>query len=190
MPNVLSKIGNGARKLGKKVVVDYPGVITTLVVVLPPVFWYIGRRYHWSFDWLIVPTNDLDSGSVVEVYLGLAAVAAITAGFAGVIIVFGLTPQSDLFRRFRREAGAPMVANWVSIMSNAFLAAALSIAAAALEALSHHPVAATLFLTGCLLFTHSASRSLALLKALLILVKNDDEAQVRVGLSDVTGSGQ
>lgn len=117
-------------------------------------------------------------GSIVSVYLSLAAVGAIYAGFAGVIIVFGLTPTSNLFRTFRQNAGERMVANWRSVISTAFLASSLSIASAALESLNYREAGSYVFEVGVLLLFHSAFRSLWILGVLLILVKHDDTREL------------
>ncbi|MBE5451629.1 hypothetical protein [Mycobacteroides abscessus] len=177
------------KKVLKRCFVDHPGLVTSILVIIPAVWWIRSLKNNWSYSWLLGASEAINSGSIVSVYLGLAGVSAISGGFAGVVIVFGLTPQSEIFRRFRRTAGFRMVANWVSIISNAFAAAGLSISAAAMEALSHHSLGATLFLTGCLLFLHSTARCLGILIMLLTLVRNDDETQRRAGLGDLSDAG-
>lgn len=169
----------------KVCVVDYPSVLTAVLIALPAMAYGWTRCHHWSFPWLINASHGPDSASVVAVYLGLAAIAAISGGFSGVVIVFGLTPQSDLFRRFRQDAGKRMFANWTSIITCAFLSAALSVAAAALEAVGNHALAATLFAIGCLLYCHSAIRAVAILAMLLRLVDNDDKKAIRAALGNL-----
>ncbi len=155
----------------KKYAADFPSITTAACVILPMIGWFVHSKASPHFQLNIGP---IDHGLVGEVYIGLAGVAAIAGGFAGVIIVFGLTPSSELFRKFRLDAGERMVANWISIITNSFLAAALGIAASTLEALSFHAVGAFVFSSGCLLLLHSSIRSIWILRTLLTLVRNDD----------------
>lgn len=153
----------------RKYVADYPSITTAMCLILPAIGWFAFSKVYWRPDFGVI-----EHGLVGSVYIGLAGVAAIYGGFAGVIIVFGLTPTSDLFRKFRIDAGERMTANWISIITNAFLAAAIAILAAVLEVLNFHAGAGFVFASGCLLLLHSASRSVWILRKLLKLVHNDD----------------
>lgn len=154
----------------KKYISDFPSITTAACLIVPAICWYIFSKLN-----LKLSVGTIDHGLVGVVYIGLASVAAICGGFAGVIIVFGLTPTSDLFRKFRLDAGERMVANWISIITNSFLAAALGIAAGMLEALDIPIIGAFVFVSGGLLLLHGAIRSRWILRNLLILVRNDDQ---------------
>jgi hypothetical protein len=155
----------------KKYVADYPSLTTAACLILPAIGWFVHTKVS---PHLQIHVGAIDHGLVGEVYLGLAGVAAICGGFAGVIIVFGLTPSSDLFRKFRLDAGERMVANWISVITNSFLAAAVGIVAGTLESLTFHAIGAFVFVAGGLLLAHSSIRSIWILHKLLTLVRNDD----------------
>ena len=155
--------------MSKKYIADYPSLTTIACLVLPAIGWFVYNKADWQ-----IFIGEVDHGLVGAIYLGLGGVAAICGGFAGVIIVFGLTPSSDLFRRFRINAGERMSANWISIMANAFLAAGVAIAAAVLEVINCHTIGGFVFGAGCLLLLHSSLRSIWILRNLLTLVRNDD----------------
>jgi hypothetical protein len=157
--------------VAKKYIADYPSITTVACLLVPAAAWFIYQKADWR-----ISLKTIDHAAVGVVYVGLGSVAAICGGFAGVIIVFGLTPTSDLFRRFRISAGERMSANWISIITNAFFAAGVAIAAAVLEVLNFHTVGVFVFGTGCLLLIHSFLRSIWILRQLLTLVRNDDRA--------------
>lgn len=153
----------------KKYVIDYPGIATAACLLAPLLAWFAFWKLNPHLNF-----GEIDHGLTGEIYLGLAGVAAICGGFAGVIIVFGLTPTSDLFRKFRIETGDRLAANWTSIFTNSFLAAALAIIAAIGEVLNFHIAGGFIFGAGCLLLFHSSMRSIWILQQLLTLVHNDD----------------
>lgn len=157
---------------------DWPGVVT-IVLTLVVGGHALAAKYvgaPWLLQQYITETGSfsLDPSLVSAVYLGLSAVAAISAGFAGVIIVFGLTSESIVFRNFRKKSGNRLAANWTSVIASAFLASALSLAAALIQLLDRPFVANILFELGCLLLLHSAIRSVWVMRLLLQLVSVDD----------------
>lgn len=165
------------KKLGA-VLRDWPG-ITNLAATGAVGIHALAAKYAGA-PWLLKHyiTEDgnfaLDPSPVSAVYLGLSAVAAISAGFAGVIIVFGLTSESIVFRNFRRRSGTRLSANWTSVIASAFIASALSLGAALVQLLDRPFVANVLFELGCLLLLHSAVRSVWVMRLLLQLVSVDD----------------
>lgn len=166
----------------KKYVIDYPSITTGACLTLPTISYFAFQKFKWQLNF-----GEINHSLVGEMYLGLAAVAAISGGFAGVIIVFGLTPTSDLFRKFRLDAGDRMAANWVSVFTNSFLAAAIAIIATVLEVANFDTIARFVFAAGCLLLLHSCIRSIWILHQLLTLVRNDDEAARNASLGQLNG---
>ncbi|WP_139347694.1 hypothetical protein [Nocardia donostiensis] len=166
---------------------DWPGVVTGVIVVVAASHAIVARSLGWP--WILPPNaGKVESSVVVSVYLGVASVGAIYAGFAGVIIVFGLTPSSRLFRNFRIQAGARMVSNWISIISWAFLAAGGSLVASFLESIGFRFVASFLFEFGVMLLIHSSIRSVWIMRLLLELVRVDDSAARQVERTERFGS--
>src|ERR1700722_11164820 len=84
------------KRLAKRWLVDHPGLLSGSLILIPTIWWTLSLTHCWTYDWVVHPSNKQGASVVVAVYLGLAGVSAISGGFAGVIIVFGLTPQSDI----------------------------------------------------------------------------------------------
>lgn len=154
---------------------DWPFTITALLVLITAIHAAVAHFVSWP--WLLPHfLTPAEPGALATIYLGMGAVAAISAGFAGVIIVFGLTPTSDLFRRFRQRSGERMVSNWLSVIGSAFCAAAFSLLAAFLDTIGYRFWGGFAFELGSLLLLHSAVRSLWVLRILLDLVRAEDIA--------------
>jgi hypothetical protein len=157
---------------------DWPGVITIVLIGAVGIHGLAGKYAGapWLLKQYITDTGDfmLDPSGVSAVYLGLSAVAAISAGFAGVIIVFGLTSESTVFRNFRQDSGDRLSANWTSVIASAFLSSALSLGAALFQLIDRPFVANIFFELGCLLLLHSAIRSVWVMRLLLNLVGIED----------------
>lgn len=117
-------------------------------------------------------------GTIASVYLGLAGVAALAAGFAGVVIVFGLDSKSARFLEFRDHANVSLHGNWTSVIVSSFVAAGLGLAAAALVPGAGIVVPPWCFELGCLMVAHAAARMVWLLRVLMGVVKEDDRAEM------------
>lgn len=116
------------------------------------------------------------TGNLISISLGMASVAAMVGGFAGVVVVFGLGVESDRFRLFRTLAGHSLRGNWTSVVLSPF-AAAFGSLASAVVVLAGQPAAAIWLLEiCCLVCLHAAVRLTVLLWALAILVDTDDQA--------------
>jgi hypothetical protein len=161
---------------------DWPGVTTGCLAGIVVVHSLVAKYANWP--WMLksyiteTGASAVDSQVASAVYLGLSAIAAISAGFAGVIIVFGLTSESKVFRDFRRASGERLSVNWTSVIASAFLSSASSLAAALAQLLDRPFVANMLFEFGCLLLLHSAVRSVWVLRLLLRLVSVDDRKRI------------
>ncbi|BBY38467.1 hypothetical protein MMAN_26010 [Mycobacterium mantenii] len=116
-----------------------------------------------------------DLSVTVAIALGLASVAAVAAGFAGFIIIFGISSDSSIMRAFRAKTELYLRPNWKSIISNAFLAAVLGLACAVFLAAHWIWVAAVSLALGALLLVHSMVRMVWLFGILLALVSTQDQ---------------
>ena len=110
----------------------------------------------------------------VTLFLGTAAAAAILAGFAGVVVVFGLTADGDRFRVFRLEAGKSLRGKWTSTSLAGFAAAGLSPGAAIAVVNGPDVAAPWLFELSLLLMAHGALRTVWILRELIVVVRNED----------------
>jgi hypothetical protein len=117
---------------------------------------------------------DSNTGTAVTLYLGLAAAAAIVAGFAGVIMVFTIGSEIRRVRSFRFTAGKALQRSWMTAIVEPFLATFLGIIAAVTQMTSGKVIAPWLFELGVALLTHGSARLLWLLHELIEIVYADD----------------
>lgn len=162
------------------VVRDRPYVVTATGVVVAALHFIAMMIERGPTSPLLSVASDAGSGALlVASYVGLAATAAVAAGFAGVVIVFGLSGQTPVFLRFRTKSGERMRANWISIIGCAFAAAGLGLLAAVLQIASAYALGIALFELGVFLFVHSAARTVWVLLVLIKVVQVDDGNQLR-----------
>ncbi|WP_455834121.1 hypothetical protein [Pseudarthrobacter siccitolerans] len=110
----------------------------------------------------------------VTLFLGTAAAAAILAGFAGVVVVFGLTAEGERFRAFRVTSGVRLRSNWTSTSLAGFTAAGLSLASSICTVNGPVWLAPWLFELSLLLMFHGALRTVWILRSLVTVVRNQD----------------
>ncbi|WP_128383022.1 hypothetical protein [Mycobacteroides abscessus] len=115
----------------------------------------------------------------VAIALGLASVAAIAAGFAGAIIVFGISADSAIMRSFRAKTEHLLRPNWKSVIGSAFMSAILGLFCAYFLAADWIWLAAPALALGTLLLLHSIIRMIWLFGVLLSLVTTQDQKNVR-----------
>jgi len=108
------------------------------------------------------------------IYLGMLGPAAIVAGFAGVVVVFGLTAGSERFRMFRANAGDSLRRTWVSSSLSGFEAVGLSVAAALLSVSGLPLLAAYVFEASLLILLHGSLRLVWILAQMIGIVRADD----------------
>lgn len=159
-------------------VIDHPSMVTITLVALVVVYWLA------SWFWLpqIAPSRLMCSvaradlpGALSGLALGVAGVAAMVGGFAGVVVVFGLSSNDERFRQVRLKASTSLRRNWMSIVTTPLVAAFGSIVAATL-ATATLTDAALWVLIGCvLLAAHGAFRLVVLLFELVKVVHRSDE---------------
>jgi hypothetical protein len=158
-------------------VVDHPALLDALFLAL--VGLHAGLSAASLVPNLWAPLTHTDVAAQAGLYLGFFGAAALVSSFSGVVVIFGLTPQSLRFRRFRINAGGSLVRNWTWTSSVGFLGAALALAAA-IASLSGGAWLAPWFLElAIFLVSHSAVRLVLLLKGLVKVVRADDVVALR-----------
>lgn len=118
---------------------------------------------------------DPNAGTAITIYLGLAAAAAIVAGFAGVIIIFTIGSEAHRVRIFRLKAGRVLHRTWMTVVVEPLLATFLGIIAAVAQLTSGKVAAPWLFELGVVLLAHGSLRLLWLLHELVEIVHADDQ---------------
>ncbi|MCR6706573.1 MAG: hypothetical protein NVV66_18420 [Cellulomonas sp.] len=156
---------------------DHPFVVTT--VVLAAVVAHAVAAAFWSPLDIWHPLVEMEPDGVGVLYLGLAGLSAAIAGFAGVIVIFGLEGHSRKFLTFRVAAGNSLRANWMSVVLSSFASAAIALVATVLAFLGRGTIGPWLFELSAFLIFHSAARLTWLLSALMRVVASEDEAQAR-----------
>lgn len=172
------------RRIGARIVAtaqDRPRAVTSLLLVGVATHAVVAIIWPAASPWASYarPTPD-DTGTIASVYLGLAGVAALAAGFAGVVIIFGLDTQSRRFLGFRHQSESSLRQNWTAVIGGSFWAAALGVAAGALVVGRGSVVAPWLFELGCLMAIHAAVRMVWLLRILMRLVAEEDREAVQI----------
>lgn len=139
---------------------------------------------HFLVSWLdLIPnvwtalSDPANQDAARSIYLGMLGPAAIVAGFAGVVVVFGLTAASDRFRAFRANAGKSLRRTWVSSSLSGFAAVALSVAAALFSVAGLPLLAAYIFEASLVLLLHGSVRLLWILSQMIGIVRADDVTQ-------------
>lgn len=158
---------------------DRPALVTGGLIIIAVLYTF--AAWLWPavdfFALLRAPPERLDS--VVSLYLGVAGVAAVGAGFAGVVIVFGLDTQSEKFLDFRSDGREPLTRNWMSVIGSSIVSAALAAGAALSVLLEFGRAGTAMFALAVLLIAHALVRMLWLLRVLMRVVAAGDRATRR-----------
>lgn len=155
---------------------DHPALVslTAFIVVAAHATLVVLEKLPNSWEPL---TKTVDVG--ISIYLGAASAAAIVAGFAGVVVVFGLTATGVRFRQLRLQGAASLSRNWTSASVSGFAAAGLSLAAAVLAGVGANDWSPWLFEWSMLLLLHGTVRIIWLLRSLMDVVHTEDQAADR-----------
>ncbi|PPH23316.1 hypothetical protein C5C99_01375 [Rathayibacter sp. AY1C4] len=135
---------------------------------------------HWAATQLWLPNVWLGLASadpqsdVQALYIGVLAAAAVVAGFAGVVVIFGLSAQTPRFQTFRATAGATLGKAWMSTTLSGFEAVALCIAATVVSLAGAAWLGPWLFEISLLVLLHGTARLVWLLRQLIKIVVADD----------------
>lgn len=152
--------------------VDHPALLDALVLIIVAVHatatWAHGLPNIWE------PLTNTDPGAQAGLYLGFFGAAALVSSFAGVVVIFGVTPQTPRFQKFRAAGGRSLARNWSWTSASGFMGAGLALAAG-IAVLSGGQWLAPWFLELAIgLVAHSAIRLVLLLHALVTIVRRDD----------------
>lgn len=150
---------------------DHPWIITAFAFLIVATHWFLVYREVLPSPW---DAYEVDSNQAVSIFLGSASASAIVAGFAGVVVVFGLTAQGRKFRELRVNAGRSLGRNWTSSSVSGFVAAGLSLFAALLASLGDFTWSPWLFEWSLLLLIHGTARIIWLLRVLMSAVAQQD----------------
>lgn len=157
---------------------DHPSVVTCGLIGLVILQWLLSWTWfpwlsplQWALD--VPEANRPDA--FASLATGVAGVAAMVGGFAGVVVVFGLSSNDERFRQVRLKASTSLRRNWTSIVTTPLFAAFGAMGAAAL-ATGRHETSSLWVLEACvLLAAHGALRLVVLLAALVKVVHASDE---------------
>lgn len=135
---------------------------------------FVGTWLGWLPNVWAALSDPANQEQAQAIYLGMLGPAAIVAGFAGVVVVFGITASSDRFKQFRAKAGRSLRRTWVASSLSGFGAVALAIAAALLSVSGLMLEAAFAFEASLLLLLHGAARLVWILSQMIGIVRADD----------------
>lgn len=155
---------------------DRPFLVDAALVALVVLHWMASRQVP-VLD-VLHDLPDVEVGAAVSIHLGITSLAAILAGFSGVVVVFALGAPGPRFVDLRRAGGAALRLNWLWSAVSALLAAFLGLAGAVLVALHSEP-ARWVLEVAALLCAHAAARQLWLLWHLAVIVSANDEDERR-----------
>lgn len=152
--------------------IDHPRgtnlVIGCLVICHFVTAWFWPSANFWT---MVLPAGS----DPVGIALALVGAGALLAGFAGVVVVFGLQNNSERFRRLRRQGGDELTQNWSSMSSSGFWTMGIAIAAA-LAFSAQQPFVGAVFLEAALLvLAHGSVRLIWMLRRLIEVVSADDD---------------
>lgn len=140
----------------------------------------VGSFFWEPLRWIDAHANELSTSDGVAVAMGIAAVAAIGAGFAGVVVAFAISSERPAVIEFRNIVGPLLKANWSSVIRCAFAAAILALTAGTLFAAKVYGWAAWISIAAVALLLHSMARNLYLFSVLLEVIAIGDERDKRV----------
>ena len=152
--------------------VNFPLALTILILALVIVHFLLAIVWpNLNVAAALAISDVTDPRSTLSALaLGVAAVAAMVGGFAGVVVVFGLGSENDRFRLLRTKGGRRLRASWISVVLSSF-AAAFGAVVSSVIVVASSIESGLWVLEFCLLVAaHAAIRLTALLAALTQIV--------------------
>lgn len=150
---------------------DWPEVVNLLLLVLVAGHWRAATRWE-SFP---NPLASIASAeNILDLYLGILAFSSLLAGFAGIVVVFAMAPESESLRRLRELGGSRLAANWVSPVTCSITGAVGAVGASVTLLAGHPKVAAWVIEATMLVILHGLVRMLWLLRSLINIVSKED----------------
>jgi hypothetical protein len=151
---------------------DNPGKVSLGWCVIVFAHFLLDRIREFPHVW-----NQLIAASIseqVSIYLSVLSVSALVAGFAGVVVVFGLSSQPEAFRKLRVKAGTALTHNWVSVSNSGFIGSGLALLSVLLLYSPWRSSAVWFFELAILFYLSGILRLLWLLRSLISIVQADD----------------
>jgi hypothetical protein len=146
-------------------------VAAVAVQIIVSIFWLPAASPSRLFD-AIQPATRFTA--IADLAIGVAGVAAMVGGFAGVVVVFGLSSNDERFRKVRLKAATSLSRNWMSVLTTPLVAAFGSIIAAAVASAGRTDVAVWMLELFVVLAAHGAVRLVIVLFELVKVVHNSD----------------
>ena len=159
----------------KALIQDRPAAATAMIWAAVAVHAWAAHQWSAIPDLLKLATTK-DAGGL---YLGIAGIATMLAGFSGVILVFAMMQGVRRFSRLRISGGRRLEANWISPVASSFAASFGAGAAAVCFFLGHQTIAVWVFEGVATMAVHAAVRMLWLLRGLITAVRLEDQDEVR-----------
>jgi len=163
----------------RKYLVDHPSVVTLVLVGLVLAH-YLFATYLWTEIQPLQFFNEVDSktvdGSIANLSVSTAGVAAMVGGFAGVVVIFGLSSDDERFRKVRLKAATSLRRNWMSVVTTPLIAAFGALMSAAFASSGRTNVALWTLEICVLLAAHGATRLVIVLFELVKVVHASDDA--------------
>ena len=156
---------------------DKPLAATSLIFGGVAVHAYLSHRWAAVPDLLALA----HAKDVQGLYLGVAGVGAMLAGFSGVIVVFAMSQGIRRLAKMRISGGPQLETNWLSPVMSSFAATAGAAAAATCVYLKHEVTAVWIFEVVILVAMHAAIRMVWLLRGLVRAIREDDADKTRPG---------
>lgn len=151
---------------------DHPGEVNLGLLLIVAVHFALDKIAGFPHIWAMLQSAPL--GEQVSIYLAVLSVSAVVAGFAGVVVVFGLSSQPQAFRRLRAQAGSALTRNWISVSNSGFISSGLALISVLVLYSAWKPIAVWFFELAILVCCNGVLRLLWLLKSLIRIVQADD----------------
>lgn len=152
--------------------VDKPGATNLLLLGLVTVHAVASLIWPVANIWsLIFP----EGSEPTAVSLAVVGTGALLAGFAGVVVVFGLQGTSERFRRLRRSGGDELKENWSSMSSSGFWTMAVALASSLAFSATWNLPGGLLLELSLLVLGHGSIRLMWMLGNLVEVVSADDQ---------------
>lgn len=155
---------------------DHPWVATLFSFVLVVAHFLFVHFEVWPDAWAPLLASP-DKG--MAIYLGAASASAIVAGFAGVVVVFGLTATGEKFRTLRLDAGRSLGSNWTSSSVSGFSSAGIALGASITTATGFYFWSPWMLELSLLLLLHGTVRIIWLLRLLMKIVAAQDASEAK-----------
>ncbi|WP_341266924.1 hypothetical protein [Gordonia malaquae] len=112
---------------------------------------------------------------MIMVAVGIASTAAVVAGFAGVVVAYGMSSDRPVIIRFRYDVGPTLKKNWMSVIGGSFASAFGGLTGAALFAAALGAIGTWICIAASAVLLHSVGRCLFLFSLLLDVIAAGDE---------------